>query len=85
MKKITVYTSESCPYCVRAKQLLAARGLVYEEILVPWSDEAAWDAMVKRSGMKTVPQIFFDDECVGGFRELSALDAAGTLAERLKS
>jgi glutaredoxin 3 len=83
MKKITIYTMDYCPYCVRAKQLLQARGLNFTEIKVSQDDEAAWKAMEARSGMKTVPQIFFGDECVGGFTDLDALDKKGELQTKL--
>jgi glutaredoxin 3 len=84
MKKVTVYTSPSCPYCVRAKELLKRRNIPFEEVLVSWDDEAAWEAMEKRSGgMKTVPQIYVDEKLVGGFTELSALDQSGELAKLL--
>lgn len=83
MKKITVYTMDYCPYCVRAKQLLQARGLGFSEIKVSQDDEAAWREMEKRSGMKTVPQIFFGDTCIGGFTDLDALDKKGELQAKL--
>lgn len=85
MKKITIYTMDYCPYCVRAKQLLQARGLNFTEVKVSQDDEAAWKAMEARSGMKTVPQIFFGDECVGGFTDLDALDKKGELQARLSN
>lgn len=81
MKKVTVYTSPSCPYCVRAKELLKRRNIPFEEVLVSWDDEAAWEAMIKRSGMKTVPQIFIEEKCIGGFTDLDALDKSGKLAD----
>jgi glutaredoxin 3 len=84
MKKVTVYTAPSCPYCVRAKELLKRRSIPFEEIFVSWDDEAAWEAMKKRSGgMKTVPQIYVDGKLVGGFTELAALDQSGELAKLL--
>lgn len=83
MKPVVVYTSPSCPYCVRAKELLRRRGIPFEEILLDWDDEAGWQEAQKRSGMKTVPQIFIDGACVGGFTELDALDRAGKLKERV--
>lgn len=79
MKKVVVYTSPSCPYCVRAKQLLAQRNITFEEVMIPWDDESGWDEMIKRSGMKTVPQIFIDDQCIGGYTELAKLDSEGKL------
>ena len=81
MKKVTIYTAQSCPYCVRAKDLLQRRGISYEEIHVSWEDEAQWEALrIKSGGMKTVPQIYFDDKLVGGYTELAALDQAGGLS-----
>lgn len=84
MKKIKVYTADSCPYCVRAKQLLTGRGLVFEEVKIGWDDAAAWEVLAKRTGMKTVPQIFFAEDCIGGYTELAALDASGMLQDKLK-
>ena len=84
MKKVTVYTAPSCPYCTRAKELLKRKSIAYEEVLVSWDDEAAWAALEKKSGgMKTVPQIYADDVCLGGFTELAALDQAGKLMTAL--
>ena len=80
MARIEVYTTQSCPYCVRAKRLLQERGLAYEEFDV--GDDAALRArIVERSGgRRTVPQIFIDDRPIGGYEELAALDASGELA-----
>jgi glutaredoxin 3 len=80
MSKVTVYTSESCPYCVRAKSLLKERGVAFSEIKIGWDDDAAWDELFKRSKMKTVPQIFNGDQLIGGFSELSELDKKDELA-----
>ncbi len=74
MKKVTVYTSSYCPYCVRAKKLLNERGIEYEEILLAEEDDAAWDALTKRSGLKTVPQIFVGERLIGGYTDLAELD-----------
>lgn len=79
MKKVTVYTAQNCPYCVRAKDLLQRRGIAFEEVQIGWDDEAAWKKMYERSGMKTVPQIFVGDKCLGGFTDIAALDQAGKL------
>ncbi len=83
MGKVIVYSMKSCPYCVSAKQLLKNRNVPFEEILVGYDDDAMWEAMEKRSGMKTVPQIFLDDRLIGGLPELQSLDAADKL-ESLK-
>ncbi len=84
MKKVTLYTTTSCPYCVRAKELLKRKQIPFTEITVAWDDELAWQEMQKRSGMKTVPQIFFGEKCIGGFTDLAAIDAKGELESALK-
>jgi glutaredoxin 3 len=77
MPHITVYTTGTCPYCIRAKQLLAARGVTdYEEIRVDLQPEQRL-AMMERTGRRTVPQIFIGATHVGGCDDLMALDAAG--------
>jgi len=78
MKYIEVYSTNNCPWCVRAKALLKSKGLDYEEIDVSADTERTLE-MVERSGRRTVPQIFIDNEPVGGFVELSALNKAGKL------
>jgi glutaredoxin 3 len=79
MKKVTIYTTTYCPYCIRAKQLLKAKNIPYEEVQVNPDDETTWREMEKHSGMKTVPQIFFGDKCIGGFTDMDALDKRGEL------
>jgi glutaredoxin 3 len=72
--KVTVYTMEYCPFCLRAKDLLKRRGIDFKEVLLPMDDDAQWDELEKKSGMKTMPQIFHGDRLIGGFQDLSALD-----------
>ena len=71
MKKVILYSTATCPYCVQAKQLLQTNGLTYTEIRVDL-DEMERDKMIARSGRRTVPQIFIDDEHIGGFDDLYA-------------
>lgn len=71
---VRVYTMSFCPYCEAAKALLQRRGVTYSEIRVSEDDDASWDALYKKSGMKTMPQIFFGDELIGGYQELSKRD-----------
>ncbi len=86
MKDVTLYTATPCPYCSRAKDLLKRRGVNFKEVNISWDDEAAWKAAEQRSGgMKTVPQIFIGEECVGGYTELAKLDQSGELAKKLAS
>lgn len=78
MIRVELYTSRSCPYCVRAKRLLEARGIVYVEHDVG-SDDALREAIIRRTGRRSVPQIFIDEQSIGGFEQLAALDARGGL------
>jgi len=74
-KKVVVYTMDYCPYCERAKSLLQRKGIAFQEVRLSEDDDASWDALEKRSGMKTMPQIFADDQLIGGYTDLAALDA----------
>lgn len=78
MARVEVYTTPSCPYCVRAKRLLTEREIAYEEIDVSADDALRMDIM-RRSGRRTVPQIFIDGASIGGYDELAALDGRGEL------
>lgn len=78
MKKVRIYTTPVCPYCVRAKRLLQKKGVAYEEIDVA-GDDAAREQLAERTGLQTVPQIFIGDEHVGGSDDLHALEQAGKL------
>ncbi len=79
MAKIEVYTTNICPYCDRAKQLLRKHNLSFEEINVS-SNILKREEMLKRSnGRQTVPQIFINGNHVGGCDDLYALDRAGKL------
>jgi glutaredoxin 3 len=76
--RVEIYTTPSCPFCVRAKRLLQARGIPFEEIDVAGDDDLRAQ-VIDRTGRRTVPQIFIDGRSIGGFEELAALDAAGEL------
>ena len=82
MARIEIYTKEWCPYCLKAKALLRAKDVAYDEIDVT-SDEVRQAEMVERSGMRSVPQIFLDGERVGGYDDLARLNATGELDRRL--
>jgi glutaredoxin 3 len=80
MKKVTVYSMQNCPYCVKAKGLLTQRGVPFETVMIDdWSEEA-WDELVRKSGMKTVPQIYVDGKLIGGYTQLAEVDASDQLA-----
>lgn len=78
MKPIEIYTTPICPYCIRAKRLLDAKGARYDEIDVMGDNEKRGE-MMRRSGRRTVPQIFIGDTHVGGSDDLYALEQAGRL------
>ncbi|EIL96407.1 glutaredoxin [Rhodanobacter thiooxydans] len=83
MSKIEVYSTAVCPYCVAAKNLLKSKGLEWTEVRVD-TDAAQRDAMLARSGgRRTVPQIFINDQHVGGYDDLVAADRSGRLGELL--
>jgi len=76
---VLMYTTAVCPYCIRAKQLLAARGVTgIEEVRVDLDPDRR-DEMMQKTNRRTVPQIFIGDTHVGGCDDLMALDAAGGL------
>lgn len=79
---ITVYTTKFCPYCNAAKDLLRGKKVEFREVDV--SDDEEFDALVERTGWKTVPQIFIGEKMIGGYNELASLDADGKLDGILK-
>jgi glutaredoxin 3 len=79
-KKVTVYTMDYCPYCERAKGLLKQRGVDFTEVRVAEDDDAMWDELFRRSGMRTMPQIFVGDAVLGGYTDLKAQDDRDKLA-----
>ena len=81
MNHIEVYSTNQCPWCVRAKSLLQAERLAYEEIDVS-ADQTRLLEMVERSGRRSVPQIFIDDVAIGGFDELSRLNLSEIKAKK---
>jgi len=78
VKPIKIYTTQTCPYCQRAKRLLQKKNVPYEEIDVSRDDDARMQLM-ERTGLRTVPQIFIGERLIGGSDELQALDARGEL------
>jgi len=77
-KPITLYTTAWCPYCQRAKSLLAAKNLSFTEIDVDGAPGLR-EEMITRSRRRTVPQIFIGEQHVGGCDDLHALDRSGEL------
>jgi glutaredoxin 3 len=84
MNNITVYSTLICPYCQAAKNLLQSKGLAYQEIRVDL-DRQQRQVMMERSGRTSVPQIFINDQHVGGFDDLFALNQSGRLDQMLQA
>ena len=84
MKNITMYTGPMCNFCDAAKRLLARNNLKYEEIDISTKDGLRDEMIKKANGKRTIPQIFFDDQHVGGYVELRELEKKGTLVNLLK-
>lgn len=80
MAKITVYSTDFCSFCTRAKALLDARGLAYEEINLERDPDGRAE-LVRRTGMMSFPQILVEDQLIGGFMELAEADRSGRLRE----
>jgi glutaredoxin 3 len=84
MAAVTVYTTDPCSFCLRAKQLLDARGIEYDEINLA-KDPVGRTELLERTGMMSFPQVLVGDELIGGFQETLAADRSGRLAELLKA
>lgn len=78
-KKITLYTTEKCSSCLRAKALLTKREVPFEEVNLS-RDPDGRAALVERTGMMTFPQVLVGDRTLGGFEALAAADRDGRLA-----
>ena len=79
MAEITMYTSDRCSYCVRAKRLLDHKAVEYREIHISLNDFGARQRIAEITGQMTVPQIIIDGNPIGGWDELYALERAGEL------
>ena len=79
MAAVKMYTTQVCPYCIRAKALLKQRGVTQIEEIRIDVNAAEREAMMALTGRRTVPQIFIGSTHVGGFDDLAALDQAGGL------
>jgi glutaredoxin 3 len=83
MKPVKMYTTEVCPFCIRAKALLEHRGVKHIDEVRIDLDPSARERMIEITGRRTVPQIFIGDVHVGGCDDLQALDRRGGLAPLL--
>ena len=78
MAKVVIYTTTICPYCVRAKMLFQRKGVSYEEIDVSRDNDLRLQLM-QQTKQRTVPQIFINDQHIGGCDDLYALERQGAL------
>lgn len=85
MQNVKMYTTAVCPYCIRAKSILKARGVPHIEEVRIDTDPAAREHMMLTTGRRTVPQIFIGATHVGGCDDLMALDQAGGLIPLLNT
>jgi len=85
--RILMYSTRVCPYCVRAEQLLAKKGISADQIEKIRVDEHPEQRaeMMRITGRRSVPQIFIGEQHVGGFDDLAELDAAGELEPLLRA
>ena len=84
MKNVIIYTGPYCNYCDAAKRLLTRNNATYKEINVAEVDGAKDEMIKKANGKRTIPQIFFDDQHIGGYDEVRALEKENKLQAMLK-
>ena len=84
MKNITMYTGPFCNFCEAAKKLLVRNNLSYKEIDISTKDDLRDEMIKKANGRRTIPQIFFDQNHIGGYQELRELEKSGELKEKIK-
>jgi len=84
MQPVTIYSTQVCAYCARAKALLTAKQAPFTEIFIDLEPEKRAEMLRKSGGRRTVPQIFIGDRHVGGFDDLYALEQKGELDSLLQ-
>jgi glutaredoxin 3 len=85
MPDVEIYTQPYCPYCARALKLLTAKGVTFREISAPQGSAERRIARERSGGRTSVPQVFIDQQHIGGCDDLYALDAKGGLDPLLKA
>ena len=85
MKKVTIYTGPLCNYCDAAKKLLTRNNANYIEINIAVVEGSMEEMIKKANGKKTIPQIFFDDQHIGGYDEVRALEKENKLQDLLNN
>ena len=81
MARVKVYSTDACPYCTKAKQLLQKWNIPFNEVRVDVDKSALREFVRVTNGARTVPQIIIDGRCIGGFTELTELHMEGGLDE----
>ena len=84
MKSVTIYTGPLCNYCEAAKRLLTRNKVEYKEIDISKVDGAMDEMIKKANGKRTIPQIFFDEQHMGGYDDVRALEKENKLQDLLK-
>ena len=84
MKNIIMYTGPLCNFCEAAKRLFVRNNLKFEEIDISTKDGLRDEMIKKANGKRTIPQIFFDENHIGGYQELRALEKSGELKNLIK-
>ena len=84
MKSVTIYTGPLCNYCEAAKRLLTRNNVDYKEINIATVDGAMNEMISKANGKRTIPQIFFDNQHMGGYDDVRALEKDNKLQDLLK-
>ena len=84
MKNIIMYTGPMCNFCDAAKRLLSRNNLKYQEIDISSKDGLRDEMVKKANGRRTIPQIFFNEDHIGGYQELRELEKKGDLLNLLK-
>ena len=84
MKNITMYSGPLCNFCEAAKRLFVRNNLEFEEIDISTKDGLRDEMIKKANGKRTIPQIFFNENHIGGYQELRALEKSGELKKLIK-
>ena len=84
MKSVIIYTGPLCAFCDAAKKLLTRNNVEYKEINIATVDGAMDEMITKADGKRTIPQIFFDENHIGGYDDVRALEKENKLIFRLK-
>jgi glutaredoxin 3 len=84
MARVKIFSTRSCPFCVKAKHLLTRLNIPYEEVLIDQNPATLKEFARATGGARTVPQIIIDDRCIGGFVELTELHMDDELDELME-